>query len=158
MLNDTLQIVDDTLFKLDRDFDLLIDANNVHILRPSGFEFAGKLQQAILDAVPNNVATIQAELPFVELNSIEKFAAKRPRAARYLASICEKQIKDIDKAALKNLCKSTGVDISESEDKVIITNGHEMAFLQVLDRRRYLVELVTGKPEKFVAGSRKPIK
>lgn len=159
LLDDTLQIVEDTLFKLDSDFDLLIDAENVHILRPSGFEFAGKLQQAILDAVPGNVVAIQAELPFIDFDSIEQYATKHPRAARYLASIRgQEEMKHIDKAALKKLCKSTGVDVSESKGKVIIADGHEMAFLQVLDRRRYHLELVKDKPEKFVAASRKPIK
>lgn len=159
LLDDTLQIVEDTLFKLDSDFDLLIDAKNVHILRPSGFEFAGKLQQAILDAVPSNVEAIKAELTFIAFDGIEQYAAKRPRAARYLASIRgQEELKDIDKAALKKLCKNTGVDVSESKGKVIIADGHEMAFLQVLDRRRYQLELVKDKPEKFVAANRKPIK
>jgi hypothetical protein len=159
LLDDTLQIVEDTLFKLDSDFDLLIDAKNVHILRPSGFEFAGKLQQAILDAVPGNVAAIKAELNFIEFDSIEQYAAKHPRAARYLASIRgQEEMRNVDKAALKKLCKGTDVDVSESEGKVIIADGHEMAFLQVLDRRRYQLELVKDKPEKFVAASRKRIK
>lgn len=159
LLDDTLQIVEDTIFKLDSDFDLLIDAKNVHILRPSGFEFAGKLQQAILDAVPGNVAAIKAELAFIAFDSIEQYAAKHPRAARYLASIRgQEEMKNIDKSALKKLCKSTGVDVSESKGNVIIADGHEMAFLQVLDRRRYQLELVKDKPEKFVAASRKPIK
>lgn len=159
LLDDTLQIVEDTLFKLDSDFDLLIDAKNVHILRPTGFEFVGKLQHAILDAVPGNVAAIQAELSFIEFDGIKQYATKHPRAARYLASIRgQEEMKSIDKVALKKLCKSTGVNISESKGKVIIADGHEMAFLQVLDRRRYHLELVKEKPERFVAASRKPIK
>lgn len=159
LLDDTLQIVEDTIFKLDSDFDLLIDAKNVHILRPSGFEFAGKLQQAILDAVPGNVAAIKAELTFIEFDGIEQYAAKHTRAARYLASIrSQEEIKNIDKDALKKLCKGTDVDVSESKGKVTIAGGHEMAFLQVLDRRRYKLELVKDKPEKYVAASRKPIK
>lgn len=159
LIDDSLQIVEDTIFKLDSDFDLVIDANNVHILRPSGFEFAGRLQQAILDAVPGNVAVIKAELTFITFDGIEKYAVKHPRAARYLASIRgQEEMKDIDKAALKRLCKSTGVDVSESKGKVIIADGHELAFLQVLDRRRYQLELVKAKPERFVAASRKAIK
>lgn len=159
MFDNTLQIVEDTVFKLDNDFDLLIDAKNVHILRPSGFEFAGKLQQAILDAVPENIAAIKTELPFIAFEGVEQYAVKHPRAARYLASIRgQEEMKNIDKSSLKKLCKNTGVDISESKGKVIIADGHEMAFLQVLDRRRYQLELVKDKPEKFVAGSRKAIK
>lgn len=159
LLDDTLEIVEDTIFKLDSDFDLLIDAKNVHILRPSGFEFAGKLQQAILNAVPGNVAAIKAELTFIEFGGIEQYAAKHPRAARYLASIRgQEEMKNIDKTALKKLCKRTGVEVSESKGKVIIAEGYELAFLQVLDRRRYQLELVKDKPEKFVAASRKAIK
>lgn len=158
VIDDSLQIVSDTIFKLDSDFDLLIDAKNVHILRPSGFEFAGKLKQAILDAVPVNMAAIKAELTFIAFDGIEQYAVNHPRAARYLASIRgQKEMKDIDKAALKKLCEDTGVGVSESKGKFIITDGHEMAFLQVLDRRRYQLELVKDKPEKFVAGSRKAI-
>ncbi len=158
-LDDTLQMVEDTIFKLDRDFDLLIDAENVHILRASSFEYVGKLQQAILTAVPANMAAIKAELTFIEFDGIEKYAAKHPRAARYLASIRgQEEMRDIDKAALKKLCESTGVDVSEAEGKVIIADGHELAFLEVLDRRRYQLELVKDKPEKYMAASRKPIK
>ena len=159
LVDNTLQIVEDTIFKLDSDFDFLIDAENIHILRPSGFEFAGNLQQAILDAVPANVMVIKSELTFIEFDSIEQHAIKHPRAARYLASIRgQEDMKDIDKDSLKKLCNSTGVDISEADGKVIIADGHEMAFLQVLDRRRYNVELVKDKPEKFMAANRKALK
>lgn len=53
-MTDALKLVEDRVFNLDTDFDLLIDPQRVHILRPSGFEFAGQLQGAILDAVPKN--------------------------------------------------------------------------------------------------------
>ncbi|MFO0754574.1 MAG: hypothetical protein U0411_14770 [Thermodesulfovibrionales bacterium] len=75
MLDDTLEIIEDTVFRLDNDFDLLVDSANIHILRPSGFEFAGKLQQAILDAVPENIKAIRKDLTFVDFDDIE---ATRP--------------------------------------------------------------------------------
>lgn len=158
LLDDTLKIVEDTIFKLDSDFDFLVDTRHVHILRPSGFEFIGGLQQAILNAVPENVTAIKNELPFIAFEGIEQYVARHPRAARYLASIRgQSEMKNIDKSALKKLCKSTGVDVCESKGMVIIAAGHEMGFLEVLDRRRYELELVKGKPEKFKAASRKAI-
>ena len=60
---DTLKIVADKVFKLDSDFDLLTDDKSVSILRPSGFEFVGQLQEAILAAAPANVKLIQSDLP-----------------------------------------------------------------------------------------------
>jgi len=158
MLDDTLTIIEDSVFKLDNDFDLLVDGTNVHILRPSGFEFAGKLQEAILAAVPENIKAIQKDLAFVEFGGIEAYAGKHPRAARYLASIrSQGQTKNIDKSLLKKLCKETGVEVTESKGKISITSGHEMGFLEVLDRRRYEVSLVRENPERYRAGSRRKI-
>lgn len=159
MIDDTLKIIEDTVFKLDNDFDFLIDAMNVHILRPSGFEFAGNLQQAILDAVPENIKAIRKDIAFVEFDSIEDYAGKHPRAARYLSSIRgQKETKSVDKTLLKELCKQTGVEVAEFKGKVSIAVGHEMGFLEVLDRRRYEVSLVMEKPERYRAASRRQIK
>lgn len=157
-VTDSLKLIPDDVFKLDSDFDLLVDSANVHILRPSGFEFAGKLQQAILEAVPENIQAIRKDLPFVEFDGIEAYAGKHPRAARYLASIRgQEETKNIDKSLLKKLCKQTGVDIAEVKGKVLISDGHEMGFLEVLDRRRYEVSLVKEKPERYRAASRRKI-
>ncbi|TQE99677.1 MAG: DUF4868 domain-containing protein [Spiribacter salinus] len=156
--DDTLMVIEDTVFKLDNDFDLLVDSTNVHILRPSGFEFAGKLQQAILEAVPKNIAAIKKQLKFVAFEGIETYASKHTRAARYLASILANgETKNIDKALLKKLCKQTGVTVVESNGKVSIADGHEMGFLEVLDRRRYEVNLVKEEPEQYRAASRRKI-
>lgn len=158
LVNDSLQLIEDRVFKLDSDFDFLIDSENVHILRPSGFEFAGKLQQAILDAMPQNITAIQKDIPFVEFTGIQEYACSHPRAARYLASIrSQKETKNIDKAALKKLCKNNGIHVSESHGKITVSPGHELDFLELLDRRRYEVELVKGQPERFRAGSRRKI-
>jgi len=157
-VSDSLKLIEDRVFKLDSDFDLLVDSKNVHILRPSGFEFAGKLQEAILAAVPQNVAAIQKDLAFVDFAAVEDYAGAHPRAARYLASIrAQKETKNIDKSALKKLCKDTGVEVSESKGKLIVGDGHIMGFLEVLDRRRYELELVKGSPERFRAASRRKI-
>lgn len=157
-VTDALKIVEDTVFKLDNDFDMLIDANSIHILRPSGFEFVGKLQQAILDAVPDNCRTIAADLSFVQFAGIEEYAKSHPRAARYLASIKSLgEMSNIDRDALKNLCTRTSVGFTEANGKIVVADGQVMGFLEVLDRRRYEIELVKDSPEQFRAPSRQKI-
>ncbi len=153
-VDDTLKIVEDNVFKLDIDFDLLLDSACTHIWRPSAFEFLGGLKQQILDAVPDNVKAIAPDLPFVDLSIIEDYANSRPRAARYLASIRSQALHGMDRHALKALCDNTGVDIQEVNGKLTVNSGHEMGFLEVLDRRRYRLELVTDQPERFRAPSR----
>lgn len=155
IFNDSLRLVADPVFRLDNDFDLVIDAAHVHILRPSGFEFAGRLQDAVMATVPKNIQAIQRDLAFVELASIGTYAAKHPRAARYLASIQGSgEAANVDKASLKRLCKRVGVKITESNGKITVADGHEIDFLEVLDRRRYAVALVRDRPELYRAPSR----
>lgn len=157
-VTDALKLIEDRVFKLDNDFDLLVDSQSVHILRPSGFEFAGQLQDAILNAVPKNVAALQKDLAFVDFAAVQAYAGAHPRAARYLASIrAQKVTKNIDKNALKRLCKDTGVEVKESKGKLLVGNDHIMGFLEVLDRRRYELELVKGTPERFRAASRRKL-
>jgi hypothetical protein len=158
IFSDALKLIKEPVFRLDNDFDLLIDANNVHILRPNGFEFVGHLQEAVLAAMPKNVSALQQDLNFVDFTIIQDYAGKHPRAARHIASIrSQNETRNIDKLALKNLCIETGVGILESDGKITVQKGHVLGFLEVLDRRRYQVKLVNGSPERFKAPSRQKI-
>lgn len=158
IVTDALQLIEERVFRLDNDFDLLVDAKNVHILRPSGFEFACQLQEAILKAVPVNVAAIQKDLSFVDFAAVQNFASAHPRAARYLASIRgQGEAQNIDKSALKRLCMKTGVKVKESKGKLLVDRDSIMDFLEVLDRRRYGLDLVKGSPELFRAASRRKL-
>ncbi len=155
LFDDTLKIVEEKIFKLDGDFDLLIDDSNIHIIRPSAFEFAGKLQEAILQAVPTNIASISTDLSYVNFASIQTYAEKRPRAARYIASIkSQAETKNINQARLELLCLHTGVSLNVQDGKIFVNEGHELGFLEVLDRRRYRLELIDGQAENFKASSR----
>ncbi|MYF36339.1 MAG: DUF4868 domain-containing protein [Synechococcus sp. SB0678_bin_12] len=154
---DMLEVVEDNVFRLDNDFDILIDAENIHIWRPTSFEILGNLQQEILDAVPRNVNSIKEYLTFIELDSIENYAKKHPRAAKYLASIKEQKLSGITYTALKQCCEETNVRISTSGDRINIDQKNIMGFLEVLDRRRYQSNLVPSEPESFRASSREKL-
>jgi len=156
-VSDAFQIVEDSVFKLDTDFDVLVDPDNVHILRPSGFEFASKLQDAVLAAVPENVRALRRNLAFVEFDTVEAYAGSHPRAARYLASIRSQNTRNISRAALRRLGRQTGVTIAQLDGKLVVPPGQVMGFLEVLDRRRYELELVEGSPERFRAASRQKL-
>ena len=158
LTGDGLTLIEEPTFKISLDFDVLIDANFVHILHPNSFESLGELKQFILEAVPKNVAAVQKNLPFVDLQKIEEYAARHSRAARYLASInAQGWARGVDKLALKSLCEATGVEIAERAGQILVSDRHVMGFLEVLDRRRYEVGLVANVPEQFKASSRQRI-
>lgn len=117
----------------------------------------GKLKKAILDAVPMNVNQIQRSIPFIDFGNIRNYASKHPRAAKYLASIRKQNLEGIDRSALKELCKKTGINTSDGRGKIKIADEHAMDFLEVLDRRRYVDELDPNTPESYRAASRQKI-
>jgi hypothetical protein len=159
VVTDALRMVGDDVFKLDSDFDVLVDSENVLILRAAAFEFLGKLQSAVSAAAPGNLREIQKDLPFVDFSTVEDYAKRHPRAARYIASIrSQKETKNIDRLALKRLCKATGVAVDDFSGKISLQSENVMAFLEVLDRRRYRLELVKDAPESFRAASRTKLK
>ena len=157
LLSDTLTIVEDKIFKLDTDFDLLVDSEYTYILRPSAFEFLGGLKQAILDAVPSNIVSIQEDMAFMDFGDVQNYASKRPRAARYLASVRTQNLGGITREALVSSCRAAGVKLEETAGVVKVADRDVMGFLEVLDRRRYQVELIPGTPEQFKAASRSRI-
>ena len=157
IVGDSLMIVEDEIFKLDNDFDILVDSMRTHIWRPSAFEFIGGLKQAVLDAVPGNVAVIRQRVPFVDFEGIITYASTHSRAARYLASIRAQNLAGIERQALVALCENTSVEVEEVDGVLRVEDRQIMGFLEVLDRRRYEVELVPGTPERFRAASRRQI-
>jgi hypothetical protein len=158
LVTDSLKIIEDRVFKLDEDFDLLIDRKHIHILRPAAFEFTAQLQQEVLKAVPRNIALLQKSLSFIDFSNIETYAANHVRAARYLASILATQeTQNISLENLKEVCLRTRVQVSDEGGKLRVDERHIIGFLEVLDRRRYELELIDGQPERFRAKSRERI-
>lgn len=157
--DDAYGIVEGPLFKLDFDFDILVDSRTIHIWRPSGFEYVARIQREVLQAVPRIFADLQVDLPFVDSSSVEEFARERSRAARLAASIrSRRRVENVDQTALLDQCDRTDVRVESGADgRLRIAKGHELGFLEVLDRRRYDMELVSGAPEAFRAASRTKI-
>jgi hypothetical protein len=158
-LNDSMRLVDEDVFKLDRDFDLLVDETTIHILRPNGFEAIGRLQEAILSAVAENVSAIAIELPFIDFASIGEYASGHSRAARSLAALRSSgRSAGIDRVALCDICTKTGVELIEVDGKIGVGPEQVTAFLEVLDRRRYQLLLVPDVPESYRATSRQSVR
>ncbi len=158
IFTDSLKLVEEKIFTLDKDFDILADDVNIHILHPTSFEFIARIQDEILNAVPQIVASLKKDIPYVDFGEIEEYAKSHTRIARYLASIrAQKETRNIDKQALKKVCKSTGVEVNVDKGILVVNADHLMGFLEVLDRRRYKIELIKGVPERFRAPSRKKI-
>lgn len=154
LVGDYLDIVEDDVFVLDTDFDILIDSAGIHIWRPTAFESFANVRELILNSAQNNVTVLGQQLGFLDIQNIQSYASTRLRAARYLASIRKQNLAGITKDALVSQCRDTHVNVEEINGRIIVPNSEVMGFLEVLDRRRYLVSLVPGAEERFVAARR----
>jgi len=159
-LDNTLKTIPDQVFKLDTDFDFIMDGQLVHILRPSGLEFTAQLQSEITAAVQTNIQAILTQISFIEFSNISDYAEKHPRAARYLASIkSQDEAKNINKEKLKLFCQTANVIVSEDNGKIVVKDIHVLSFLEVLDRRRFWIDITDEEdPELYRAPSRSKIK
>ncbi len=153
--NDALRIVEDPIFQLNTDFDVIIDSNLVHIIHPISFRLLGQIDEAIAEAVPHNIQTIKNKIGYVDWSTIEEYASTHSRAANLLASIrTDGHANNLNKEALLDLCARTGVKLGNSGSDIRVPEDQVIGFLEVLDRRRYELNLVTNGSEQFRASSR----
>ena len=153
----TFRLMEDRMFKLDSDFDLLLDDDQVHILRPSGFENLGSFQRLIREAVPGNVAGLRRSLPFVEVDTIEQYASQNMRAARLLASIQRQPLDGITMDSLVEECATNAIVVVDAGGQLVVEAEAIIGFLETLDRRRYTVNLVPNERERYLAPNRRRI-
>lgn len=155
LINDNFKLVPDKVFKLDRDFDLLVIDEQILIYHPAGFEHVGTMEDCIRAAIPLNVQAISQALPIVDYTNILPYALEHTRAGKYLASIkASGEMNNIDRDALIGLCNDTQVAINSTQDLIIVDDKHILGFLELLDRRRYCISLVPDSPEKYLAAHR----
>jgi hypothetical protein len=155
--DDALRIIPDDVFKLDTDFDFLIYDGQVLIWRPSGFFFTADMDQYVAASAVENVNRIEKTITCVNFASLREFVSKHKRAMRLVAAI--KSRNDLAAIVPKRLrieCKECGIALIQKAGKLFPAPGSELAFLMLLDRRRYTVTLITGQPETYEAASRHP--
>ena len=157
-INETLKIVEDKIFRLDRDFDYYICDNTIFILRVNAFESTSDMIGSILAKASENAQDLGRSIKFLECQGIADFVLKHTRAARILASIRSR--KDLAKTSLTKLkkeCNANKIKIKQHKGKIFPEPGYELDFLQMLDRRRFNVALTDDGLEYFEATGRRNV-
>ncbi len=153
LVSDELRMVEDDLFRLDHDFDVLVDDEQVFILHVAGFELIGKLQDTIKEAAAENFQALVNELPFIDVSAADP-QSFNVTMARKLAAVKE-QLSGITLDSLRNACDENDVPYSQVNDRLEFSEGCIGDLLDILDRRLYTDALVPGVLDKYKAGSRR---
>lgn len=158
IIDNTMQLLPATTFRLDSDFDYLVFDEMLWALRPAGLEFTGKLTEAVKAAAPKSAAEVTKRIAFLDLTALGTYASKHPRAARYLAAVrARPDLEEISKKLLKKYCTNSNVHLVNKKGKLSPIAGSEILFLEVLDRRIFTAELIVGNRERYEAPNRRTV-
>lgn len=160
LVDDTLKVIPDEVFKLDQDFDFIIESDEkINILHPSGFIFISDMEEQILQSAVESTNQLAQRIPSVNFAAFTDFISQSKRAAKLVASI--KSRTDLEHTSLeklRNLCNTLRIEIHEEDGKIMPSKEHILDFLYVLDRRQYDIDITDLQPEIYVAASRKQIR
>ena len=158
-LDDSLKTIDFNIFRLDRVFDFILTLDNMYILNPASLEFIADLSSVVSEKARERALSLSNILNFLSFDSMADFASHNKRAARLLAAISIRN--DINEIKKDKLIEAANINKIELEningDKIKPKIGNEIALLELLDNRRYIVSLTDDVPCTFRANSRKQI-
>ena len=154
-IDDALHMETRPMFQLNDDFDVIMDSEVVHILHPVGFRVLAHVDHTLHTSVRRNISTISSGISFADWDNVERYAERKPRAAALLASIRTHGFHNgIEQRLLIELCKNTGVKVTQVEGRIQVPDASILDFLEVLDRRRYGIKVVEDSVEQYKAASR----
>lgn len=156
LVNDSLMIVPDDLFKLDFDYDFFVNQNTIDILHPSGFLYISKLDEQTLAHAADATNALAARIDFINFAHLAPLVAASKTAARLISSI--KSRIDLEQTSQQRLlakCMVFNIAIQQAAGLIAPQDDNQLVpFLQILDRRLYDYELIDDLVEEYVAGSR----
>ncbi|TBV26915.1 hypothetical protein DMZ43_07585 [Meridianimaribacter sp. CL38] len=158
LIDDTLQVIPDNIFKLDNDFDFIIHENNIDILHPTGFNFIANIDEEVLRSAADSTRQLSVRIQFINFNYLADFVGHSKTAAKLIASI--KSRTDLERTSqvkLMEKCIRIGVNIREENGQILPEEDDIVRFLEILDRRGYDFDITEDLPEIYVASSRRRV-
>jgi Domain of unknown function (DUF4868) len=158
IMDDTLRMVADRIFKLDDQFDFLITAQHVYILHPAGFERIAEIENFAAEKAHAMTLALSGTVKFMDFSGLADYVVKHKRAARLVAALNGRNdLHMIKRAMFVKAAKETGVVLEMKGHKLVPAKGSEIGCLEMLDDRRYTTSLKPGPKPAFVASSRRRI-
>ena len=158
IINGQLTAVENDLFRLDSDFDFIIFPDQIAIYRPIQFERIADFDNELINIAPAHIQTLTAAITDLDFTFATAFVPKSARIRRLLAAITTRSdLSSISADKFSNACKENGISLVQHNGKWTPEPKHEMAFLEMLDRRRYNDPLIDQNPDAYRADARKKV-
>lgn len=159
MANDTLSIIEDTVFKLDSVFDLLITDAKVYILNDTQMQQLADITSRVAATAKDKIQAIEDTIEFLDLSRIKEKIEKHPRVARYAASIAQNPlVANFQRAKIEALAKQHGIVFKELDSgKLQCRVQDEAKLMELLDARRYHLDLADNGGDPYRATGRQKV-
>lgn len=158
LIDDSLRMVGDNLFRLDNEFDFLITRQHAYILHPVGFERVAEIEEWVSAKAQEKAKALGTKVKFADFTGIAEFVVHHKRAARLVSALISRGgLESVKRSRFIASAKETGVALVNVKQKIAPAAGSEMGFLELLDDRRYTTAIKTGPKEAYVASSRRPV-
>lgn len=159
MIDDTLSIIEDTVFKLDNEFDVLITDANVYILNNAKTQQLADITSLVAATARGKIQVIEDTITFLDLSRVKEKIEKHPRVARYAASIAQNPlIANFQREKIETLAKQHGIVFKELETgKLQCRVKDEAKLMELLDARRYHLDLADNGGDPYRATGRQKV-
>ena len=159
LIDDSLTMVGDNIFRLDNEFDFLITEGHAYILHPVGFERIAEIEELVSERARAKTRALEQRLSFVDFTSLAEFVAHHKRAARLVVALSSRMgLEQIEKSLFTAAARETDVMVVAVGSKISPAAGSEIAFLELIDDRRYTTAIRAGPKEAYIASSRRPLR
>ncbi|MGV3455845.1 Kiwa anti-phage protein KwaB-like domain-containing protein [Sphingomonas sp.] len=159
LIDNTLVLIEERVLRLDRQFDILISADNVFILEPRAAEQVAKIVERVAASAGARVQEIHDALPFLDLSRIKNKIARHPKLARIAHSVANHpNLHGIQRAAIEDLAAAQGIRFKEVAGRLLCNVTDEAKLMEVLDARRYHLDLTATGAVPYRATARQVVR
>jgi len=158
LVDDSLQMINDDVLKLDTEFDAVITNTHVFMLKVRSVEYLADIVARVAGTAANKVQLIHDQIPFLDLSRIGESIGGHPRLARLAASIAAREdLHLIRQDRVEEIAKQHGLVLRTVNGRLRCRRVDEAKLLEILDARRYHVDLTATGPVPYRATARQRV-
>lgn len=158
LADDTLQMIEDEVLRLDREFDAIMTDSHVFMLKVRSVEYLANIVERVAGAAAAKVQTIHDQLTFLDLSRIQEDIARHPKMARMAASISARNdLAQIRRDRVEEIAEHHGIVFKEVDGRLQCRRQDEAKLLEILDARRYHLDLTATGPIPYRATGRQRV-
>lgn len=158
LADDSLRMIDDDVLKLDREFDAIITDGHVFMLKVRSVEYLANIVEHVAGAAVHKVQQIHDTVHFLDFSRIQADIAKHPKMARMAASIAARNdLAQIRQDRVQDLAAHHNLVLKDVEGRLQCRRQDEAKLLEILDARRYQLDLTAEGPVPYRATGRQKV-